>query len=120
MRPPARHDTKPIYQAMRESLDEISPWLPFAHEGYSLRETRDFVKRCPKGWKHDTEYIFIILDSSDGSCIGMSGLTRIDHESKRANLGYWIRTSRTGSGIATTVTQLVARWGFQECKLNRI
>ena len=50
----------------------------------------------------------------------MCGLNRIDHENRRANLGYWIRTSRTGSGIATAVTRLLARWAFQELKLNRI
>jgi ribosomal-protein-serine acetyltransferase len=105
---------------MRESLADTSPWLPFAHEDYSLKETKDFLRRCPKGWKKDTEYIFVILDSGDGSCIGVCGLNRIDLENLRANLGYWIRTSRTGSGIAATVTRLLAKWGFQELKLNRI
>ena len=113
-------DADNIYQAIRESLDEISPWLPFAHKDYSYKETRDFLKRCPDSWKQDTEYIFIILDAGDGSCIGMCGLNRIDHENLRANLGYWIKTSRTGSGIATAVTRLLARWGFQEPKFNRI
>ena len=120
LRPPVIGDTENIHQAILESLDEISPWLPFVHKGYSYQETRDFLKRCPDNWKQDTEYIFIILDAGDGSCIGMCGLNRIDHENLRANLGYWIKTSRTGSGIATAVTRLLARWGFQEPKFNRI
>jgi ribosomal-protein-serine acetyltransferase len=62
----------------------------------------------------------VVLDARDSTYIGMGGFNRIDHENLRANLGYWIRTSRTGSGIATTVTRLLAGWGFQELKLNRI
>ena len=37
-----------------------------------------------------------------------------------ANLGYWVRTSKTRQGIATIATRLVARFGFDELKLNRI
>ncbi len=37
-----------------------------------------------------------------------------------ANLGYWVRTARTGRGIATAVVLLLADFGFKELKLNRI
>lgn len=113
-------DAEELYQAIQESLAEISPWLPFAHEGYSINETKSFLRRCPESWRNDIEYHFAILDPKDYSLIGTGGLNRIDYENLRANLGYWVRTSRTGSGIATTATRLLARWGFQELKLNRI
>ena len=115
-----RADDKAIYQAIRESITEIGPWLPFAHEGYTIRETRDFLKRCPDGWKQDNDCVFGIIDAGDGSYIGTCGLNHIDRENGRANLGYWVRTSRTGQGAATTATLLLAKWGFRELKLNRI
>jgi RimJ/RimL family protein N-acetyltransferase len=120
LRPPLRRDAACIYRAVCESLAEISPWLPFAHEGYCLKESKDFIRHCPEGWKRDEEYVFAVLDAGDGECIGVGGLNRIDHDNRRANLGYWIRTSRTGAGIATAVTRLLAGWGFAELKLNRI
>ena len=113
-------DVGPMYQAICESIAEISPWLPFAHEGYSMRETKDFLKKRPEGWKKDTDYVFGIIDPRDRSYIGTCGLNRIDNENHRANLGYWVRTSRVGQGAATAATLLLARWGFTVLKLYRI
>ncbi len=109
-----------MYQAIKESVAEISPWLPFAHSNYSIKEARDFLKRCPKNWKKDSEYVFGIIDSRDGSYIGTCGLNRIDRENGRANLGYWIRTDRTGQGVAPAATILLAKWGFKAARLHRI
>src|SRR3990172_4536404 len=55
----------------------------------------------------------------DGSYLGGCGLNGIG-EYKFANLGYWVRTSRTKQGVATAATLLLARFGFDELKLNRI
>ena len=51
-----------------------------------------------------------------GSC-GLSGLLR-DH--RRAGLGYWIRSDRTGHGFATDAARTVMHFGFTELGLNRI
>ena len=120
LRPVRRSDAEAMYQSIRESLAEISPWLHFVHEGYSINETKDFLKRCPDGWKKDTDYVFGILDSRYGSYLGTCGLNRIDTENRRANLGYWIRTSRIGQGLAPAATLLLVKWGFKELKLKRI
>jgi RimJ/RimL family protein N-acetyltransferase len=109
-----------MYAAIRESIAEIGPWLQFAHDGYSLKESQGFLKGCPRNWKKDIEYVFSITDPRDGSYIGNCGLNRMDTDNRRANLGYWIRTGRTGQGIAPAATLLLARWGFNELKLRRI
>jgi RimJ/RimL family protein N-acetyltransferase len=118
--PPAMKDAGDLYQATRESLTEMSPWLPFAHSNYSIKESRDFLKRCPKGWRKNREFNFKIVDPRDGSFIGMCGLNNIEMENHRANLGYWVRTSRCQQGVATAATILLAKWGFQTLRLRRI
>jgi RimJ/RimL family protein N-acetyltransferase len=35
-------------------------------------------------------------------------------------LGYWVRSSQTRRDVATTATLLVARFGLEELKLNRV
>ena len=37
-----------------------------------------------------------------------------------ANLGYWVRTSRTRQGTATAASRLLARFGFEKLQLKRI
>lgn len=36
------------------------------------------------------------------------------------NLGYWVRTSRTRSGVASAATRLIARFGFLSLGLQRL
>ena len=33
-------DAQKLYEAARESIAEISPWLPWCHENYAVEETR--------------------------------------------------------------------------------
>jgi RimJ/RimL family protein N-acetyltransferase len=120
LRPYRSGDTEATYKAIRESLAEMSPWLPFAHKDYSMKETKDWVKSRPKEWKKGHSYEFVILDAKGGTIIGGCGLNRIDKENRCANLGYWVRTNRTGEGVATAATILLAKWGFEVLKLARI
>jgi ribosomal-protein-serine acetyltransferase len=121
LRPYCDNDIESSYQAIRESLAELAPWLPFAYPNYSRKETRDWIKNRPKDWKKGIGYEFAILDAGDNSTMlggcGLNGVSKLDH---RANLGYWVRTGRMGQGIAPAATRLLARWGFETLKLTRI
>jgi ribosomal-protein-serine acetyltransferase len=120
LRPHRPGDIKATYQAIRESLTELSPWLPFAHKDYSIKETRDWFKKNPKEWKKGTAYEFGIFDTENGTILGGCGLSEIDKVNYRANLGYWVRTGRTGQGIAPIAARILAKWGFETLKLKRI
>lgn len=120
LRPYHKSDAEELYKAVRESMAEMSPWLPFAHEDYSIKETRDWLKKRPDGWKKGISYDFAILDPEDDSFMGGCSLDHVDYNNMTANLGYWVRTSRTRQGAAPTATKLLAKWGFKELGLNRI
>jgi len=120
LRPYCSRDIPALHEAIRESIAEISPWLTFAHKDYSIKETRDWIKRNPKNWKQGTSYEFGIFDTEDGKLLGGCGINAVDKIHRYANLGYWVRTSRLGQGIATTATRLLAKWGFDTLKLKRI
>jgi RimJ/RimL family protein N-acetyltransferase len=108
------------YLAVRESLADLAPWLPFAHTDYSMEESRDWIKRRPKDWKKGVAYEFAVFDAGDGTMLGGCGLNGVDKINCRANLGYWVRSSRTGRGIAPAAARLLAKWGFETLELKRI
>jgi ribosomal-protein-serine acetyltransferase len=120
LRPYRRSDIKATYEAIRESISEMSVWLPFAHKDYTIEETRAWIKQRPGEWKKGNSFEFTILDLKDDSVIGGCGLNEISREVEHANLGYWVRTSRTGNGTATAAARLLAAWGFKELGLIRI
>ena len=120
LRPYRPDDAADLYAAARESITEVSPWMKWCHPDYAIEESRTWAVQCVERWREGTEYNFVISDSRDASFLGSCGLNNINLLDKVANLGYWIRTSRTRQGIATTATRLLARFGLEQLSLNRI
>ena len=120
LRPYRMSDVNNLYQAVRESIKEIGVWLPFAHENYAIKESKDWVRKRPEEWRKSITYDFAIFDVASGDLIGGCGFNEFDGRNGKANLGYWVRTSYTGRGVAAAATRLLAKWGFEVLKLNRI
>jgi ribosomal-protein-serine acetyltransferase len=120
LRPYRTSDVDKLFHAVRESIKEMGVWLPFAHENYTVKESKDWIKKRPKEWNKGIIYDFAIFDAQNGDLIGGCGLNEISEQNKKANLGYWVRTSYTGRGVAVTATKMLARWGFETLKLKRI
>ena len=46
------------------------------------------------------QYGFAIIDAENGDVLGSCGLNHLHPVYRLCNLGYWVRTSRHGEGIA--------------------
>jgi len=95
-------------------------WMPWCHPNYSIEESKTWVAERPKYWAQGIEYEFSITSSASGLYLGGCGLNSIHRTIGMANLGYWVRTSQTKKGVATAATLLLARFAFNELRLNRI
>lgn len=120
LRPYLTDDVEDLYQAVRESMNELQPWMPWCHPDYSIEESRDWLALREDARSNGTEYDFCISDARTGRFLGGVGLNQIKDQHRAANLGYWIRTSAAGRGVATSAARLVARFGFEELNLIRI
>ena len=120
LRPYRLSDVDRLYEAVRESIAGLSLWLPWCHLGYSIEESRTWIESRAEVWAKGTQYDFTINDSRDGSFLGGCGLNQVNRAIAFANLGYWVRTSRTRQGIATAAALVLARFGFNELKLRHI
>ena len=114
-------DVHPCFEAARESIAEVSRHLPWLHPEYSIEETRIWIeKMVPKLWEQHSEYHFVITEIATGSVLGACGLDQVNWVDQTANLGYWVRTSRTRQGVATAASKLIVRFGFEHLRLKRI
>jgi ribosomal-protein-serine acetyltransferase len=120
LRPYKKQDAQDLYKAIRSSLKEVGAWLPFAHENYSLYETQEWIKKNPVEWKKGGVYNFAICDIKTGEIIGGCGINEIGENNRLANLGYWVRSDRTGQGVAVAAAKLLAKWGLNTLGLKRI
>jgi ribosomal-protein-serine acetyltransferase len=120
LRPYEKKDINDLHQATLASLKELILWMPWAHENYTLSESKGFIKRGFESWRNGSQYNFAICDAATGKQVGVCGLNDFSEMNSRANLGYWVRTNRTGQGIAPAATKLLAKWGFETLGLKRI
>jgi RimJ/RimL family protein N-acetyltransferase len=113
-------DAEEIYQAVCESKRELTRWLSWCHDQYAIADTIEFLKGRGTAFQNDGECGFAIIERPGGRFVGATGINQIDKVVRRANLGYWLRTSATGRGYATLSTLMVARWAFETQGLERI
>ena len=113
-------DAGALYEAARESIAEVSPWLPWCHENYSIEESREFITSRELASQGGEWYSFGIFEQGGDRFLGGVGINFINRVHRMANLGYWVRTSAAGRGIATKATRRVARFAFEQLGLQRI
>jgi len=120
IRPYRAADIGAMYEAVRESIREVSRWLPWCHAGYTVEETKAFVMSREDAWKNDEAYGFGVFDSASGNYLGGVGLNFINRVHQCANLGYWVRSSQTGRGVASAATRLAARCALEHLGFQRV
>jgi ribosomal-protein-serine acetyltransferase len=109
-----------MYEAVRESIKEVSSWMPWCHPAYSVEEASAYVLSREGAWKNDAEYGFGVFDVTTRGYLGGVGLNFVNRIHQCANLGYWVRTSYARRGVASSAARLAARFGFEELGLQRI
>lgn len=106
-----------IWSATEISLAELRPWMVWA--ALSTEETtRTFTEEAVQEWEDGTAYQFAILD--DEGVIGAIGVDVPVPIRRMGEVGYWIRSDRTGRGYATEAGREMVRFGFEELGLYRL
>lgn len=119
LRPHRPDDAEEIYAAVLESFETLSEWMPWCHPGYSIEETRAWIEHCGIARARGSEFHFVIEDAS-GAFLGTCGLNQLRAEHQMANLGYWVRKSASGRGVATRAVRRLAEFAFRETELVRL
>ena len=120
LRPYSAEDTQALYDAVRESIEELTLWMPWCHAGYEIEESRAFIMARDQAWAKGEDYAFGIFDAQTLAYLGGVGLNHFSREHGYANLGYWVRSGCTGRGIASRAARLTARFGLTELGLHRV
>jgi RimJ/RimL family protein N-acetyltransferase len=119
IRPYQASDAPLLLDAAIESREHLSPWLPWCHAEYNRSDSETWIRHCAEMQITRSEYHFVITDP-DGRFLGGCGLNQIRADHGIANLGYWVRASATGRGVATEAVRLLAEFAFRETDLRRL
>ena len=118
IRPYRADDAQALYEAARESIPDVFPWLAWCHPDYSMAEAVDWT-RSKAGPGSDGELVFAVVDPND-ELLGGCGVNQINRIHRFGNLGYWVRSSATGRGVARAAARLTAELVFETTDLVRL
>ena len=113
-------DASHLKEAIDSSLDELRPWMPWARaEPQELSEKVALLRRFRGAFDLGTDFIMGIFDSDERDVVGGTGL----HKRRGADaleIGYWIRSSHVGRGLATESSAALTRVAFELCEVDRV
>ncbi len=120
IRPLVLTDAPKIVDAIDESLQELKQFMPWSHFPQSIESQRLRIISSIHDYWSGKDYVFGIIGGSSNSFLGCIGLHRRTLNTQGLEIGYWIRSSIAGKGLATAATRSLIVYGFELLGLNRI
>jgi ribosomal-protein-serine acetyltransferase len=98
----------------------LRPWLPFLKHLPSVDESEAYVRKAKLNFLERTDLVLHLIDKHTGELVGRSGLHRFDWNIRKFEIGYWLRTSRTGQGLMTEAVIGISDFAIKMLEANRI
>lgn len=123
LRPPKIGDGLMVNQAIIESLDILSPFMPWATISPSLEDTEVYVRQSAANWilkVNEEPYLpLLVMHRQSQEFIGAVGFHKWDWDVAKIEIGYWLRKSYLGQGYMTEAVNAVTRYAFTQLQVNR-
>lgn len=121
LRPFRRRDVDALVAGVHDSLPELERWLPWVHRRYGRSDAIRFIRDSSAAWIEGRAHDFAIrLRDEPDRHIGNISVWPTSERERSGEMGYWIRTSEVGRGIASEAGAAVLQVGFDELRMHRI
>ena len=97
-----------------ENRTRLRAWLPWLDRTRTVDDIKMFIKRTKK----DNEIHHVIFKNKE--LVGIIGLHHINHDHRKAVIGYWLSKNAEGQGTMTRAVRLVLQYAFNKLKLHRV
>jgi RimJ/RimL family protein N-acetyltransferase len=113
-------DAPLLKDAVDTSLDHLRPWMPWvAGEPTLLAEKIELLRSFRGRFDLGEDFVYGIFTRDESEVVGGSGLhTRVG--TGALEIGYWIRASRVGSGLAREAAAALTVAAFRVCGVDRV
>lgn len=115
-----KSDAVRMFAAIEESREELEKYLTGPRRLYPMPEVEQMIERAKALRKKRQGYFFGIFMAEGRELVGYVNLHGITKKTRAGEVGYWVRTSQAGKGIATAATVMIVLFGFKELKLHKI
>lgn len=120
IRLPLPGDGQVVYEAIKASIQELKPWMPFAQKDQTVEETEENIRGAHAKFLLREDLRFLIFDKQDGTFIGSTGLHRINWEIPKFEIGYWVDSRYAKQGYITEAIEGLTNFAFRELNAKRV
>lgn len=116
-----RRDADSIAESVMSSLPELGRWLPWAHVSYNREDAASFIRESSQAWREGRAFDFAIRSKKiPDRHIGNVSIWPVSRLGRTGEIGYWVRSDSTSSGIGTEATAKVMELGFSQLGFHKI
>lgn len=111
-------DAHTLFTLIEASRDYLRRWLLWVDGVKTKKHSASYIQQRIRHYHTGETCDFGVWHN--GHLVGAIGLNKIDHHSRKAELGYWIAKDQSGQGIARSVAATMVTFGFHALGLHRI
>jgi RimJ/RimL family protein N-acetyltransferase len=120
IRSPCPSDGPEVYAAVRESIDELTPWMAWPKEHRTASDSEASARKARVAFLARSELRFHFYLKGTDTLVGIGGLQGIDWDVPKFEIGYWCRTSLTGNGYITEAVKAITSIAFDALGARRV
>lgn len=109
-----------IAQAVRESLEQLKPWMPFAQESPTDEQMEEHCRKALAEFIVRVNFTLSIYDREGKTFIGSTGFHKPQWSVPSFEIGYWIHKDFEGKGFIQESTNALVRYAFDVFQARRV
>jgi RimJ/RimL family protein N-acetyltransferase len=120
IRKPMPGDGKAVYEAIQASLEELKPWMPWAHRNQTLEDVEVNMRDAHAKFLTREDLRLHIFNKETDEFVASSGLHRINWDVPKFEIGYWVDTRHSGKGYVTEAVEAITNFAFIDLGARRV
>ena len=120
LRASAPEDAAQVLQCVEESQVEFRRFFSWAHLPQGLDQQRERLASDSVNFAQGGDLVYHLFEASSPRLLGSFGLHRRSLNPRALELGYWVRSSCAGQGLATSASKRLVVLCFEYLGCNRI
>lgn len=120
IRPFEPADADEFVRAAHESIETVGKWMSWCCHSFTRENALEWFTNCEQDREAGRAFDMGIFCATTGQLLGGAGINQLSPHHRYGNIGYWVRQSRQGFGIARQAVALLRDFGFQQLGLFRL
>ncbi|MGL5200819.1 MAG: GNAT family N-acetyltransferase [Aeromonas veronii] len=120
IRPFEAGDADEFVRAAHESIETVGKWMSWCSHSFTRESALEWFTSREQDCAAGRAFDMGIFCATTGQLLGGAGINLLSPHHHYGTIGYWVRQSRQGCGIARQAVALLRDFGFQQLELFRL